>query len=229
MLIRLILFTVKRKTFKTNQTFPEAWTNFIKTLSTQTKTQENKEVVINHARLQSQQWAKSKTGSCNRGDSKPYTTCHPGFQRGLSTNATCTALLFPFTEKLQSVSAKIKTHFAVHPPFSLAQLLKSLSLTKAYQLRVLIHAHSEQGGDRIGPSGKPLGEISVCFGAPGWLSRLSIWLWLRSWSHCLWDWAPHWVLCWQLRAWSLLQILCLPLTLPLPCSCSVSLCLKNKC
>ena len=31
-----------------------------------------------------------------------------------------------------------------------------------------------------------------------------------------------------LTAWSLLQILCLPLSLTLPCSCSVSLCLKNK-
>ena len=32
----------------------------------------------------------------------------------------------------------------------------------------------------------------------------------------------------QLRAWSLFQILCLPLSLPLPCSCSVYLFLKNK-
>ena len=28
-------------------------------------------------------------------------------------------------------------------------------------------------------------------GAPGWLSQLSIWLWLRSWSHCSWVWVPH--------------------------------------
>ena len=34
-------------------------------------------------------------------------------------------------------------------------------------------------------------------GAPGWLSRLSVWLWLRSWSHSLWVRAPHWALCWQ--------------------------------
>ena len=33
----------------------------------------------------------------------------------------------------------------------------------------------------------------------------------------------HWALCWQLRAWSLLQILCLPLSLPLSHSHSVSL------
>ena len=32
----------------------------------------------------------------------------------------------------------------------------------------------------------------------------------------------------KLRAWSLLRILCLPLSLPLLYSCSVSLCLKNK-
>ena len=64
-------------------------------------------------------------------------------------------------------------------------------------------------------------------GAPGWLSRLSVWLWLRSWSHGLWVRAPHWALCWQLRAWSLLQILCLPLSLPLPHSCSVFLSLSH--
>ena len=84
-------------------------------------------------------------------------------------------------------------------------------------------------------------EISS--GTPGWLSQLSVWFWLRSWSHGLWVRAPRWALCWQLRAWSLLWILCLPLSLPLPrlfsLSLSVSLslslslpplslCLKNK-
>ena len=60
-------------------------------------------------------------------------------------------------------------------------------------------------------------------GAPGWLSRLGIWLQLRSWSHSSWARAPCWALCWQLRAWNLLRILCLPLSLPLPCSCFVSI------
>ena len=50
-------------------------------------------------------------------------------------------------------------------------------------------------------------------GVPGWLSRLSVWLQLRSWSHGPWVWAPHRALCWQCRAWSLFQILCLPLSL----------------
>ena len=40
-------------------------------------------------------------------------------------------------------------------------------------------------------------------GAPGWLSRLSVRLQLRSWSHSLWVRAPRRALCWQLRAWSL--------------------------
>ena len=62
----------------------------------------------------------------------------------------------------------------------------------------------------------------------GWLSRLSGWLQLRSWSHGPWVQALRRALCWQLRAWSLFQILCLPLSLTLPRSCSVSLCLKNK-
>ena len=66
-------------------------------------------------------------------------------------------------------------------------------------------------------------------GAPGWLSRLSDWLRLRSRSHSSWVRAPRRALCWQLRAWSLLRILCLPPFLPLPCSCSLSVPKINKC
>ena len=68
----------------------------------------------------------------------------------------------------------------------------------------------------------------LIFGVPGWLSRLSVRLQVRSWSRGLWVQAPHRARCWQLRAWSLFRILCLPLSLTLPCSCSVCLCLKNK-
>ena len=46
-------------------------------------------------------------------------------------------------------------------------------------------------------------------GAPWWLSRLSGQLRLRSWTHSSWVRVPCWALCWQLRAWSLLRILCL--------------------
>ena len=60
-------------------------------------------------------------------------------------------------------------------------------------------------------------------GAPGWLSRLSVQLRLRSWSCGSQVWAPRGALCWQLRAWSLLLILCLPLSLTLP---SFMLCLS---
>ena len=59
-------------------------------------------------------------------------------------------------------------------------------------------------------------------GAPGWLSRLSIRLELRSWSCGPWVRAPHQALCWQLRAWSLFQILCLPLSDPPPFMLSLS-------
>ena len=68
---------------------------------------------------------------------------------------------------------------------------------------------------------------SWTLGAPGRLTQLSIWFWLRSQSRGLWVWAPHWVLCWQLRAWNLLQIQCLPLSLSHPRSCSVSLSLSK--
>ena len=48
---------------------------------------------------------------------------------------------------------------------------------------------------------------------PGWLSWLRVRLQPRSWSHGSWVQTPHWTLFWQLRAWSRLQILCLPLAL----------------
>ena len=69
---------------------------------------------------------------------------------------------------------------------------------------------------------------NIKVGAPGWLSRLGVRLQLRSRSRGMWVRAPRRALCWLLRAWSLFQILCLPLSLTLPSSCSVSLCLKNK-
>ena len=53
--------------------------------------------------------------------------------------------------------------------------------------------------------------------------KLSVQLPLRSWSCSLWVWALRGTLCWQLGAWSLPQILCLPFSLPLPCSHSDSL------
>ena len=58
-------------------------------------------------------------------------------------------------------------------------------------------------------------------GVPGWISWLSIRLWLRSWSHSSRVRARFRALCWQLRAWSLLQILCASLFLHLPLSCSL--------
>ena len=65
-------------------------------------------------------------------------------------------------------------------------------------------------------------------GAPAWLSRLGVWLQLRSWSHSSWVQALCRALCWQLRAWRLLRILCLPLSLSLP-ACTLSLSKKiNK-
>ena len=49
------------------------------------------------------------------------------------------------------------------------------------------------------------------FGKPGWLSWLNVQLQLRSWSCGLWVGTPCQALCWQLRTWNMLQILCLPL------------------
>ena len=60
--------------------------------------------------------------------------------------------------------------------------------------------------------------------APAWFSWLCIQLlvWLRSWSHSSWVWAPHQTLP---TAWSLLGILSLSLSL---CPSQVSLFLKKQ-
>ena len=62
----------------------------------------------------------------------------------------------------------------------------------------------------------------LLYGPTGWLSWLSVWLQLRSWSSSLWVWALCGALCWQLGAWSLFQIL----SVSLLHSCSVSLSLS---
>ena len=71
---------------------------------------------------------------------------------------------------------------------------------------------------------KVKGILKKCYvGAPGWLSPLSVQLQLRSWSCGSQVRALCRALCWQLRALSLLQIPCLPLSLSLPLSHSHSL------
>ena len=60
--------------------------------------------------------------------------------------------------------------------------------------------------------------------APGWLIWLSFWL-AQVMICASWIQTPCQALCWQLRAWSLLQILCFPISLPLSSS---TLSLKNK-
>ena len=55
-----------------------------------------------------------------------------------------------------------------------------------------------------------------------WVAQLRVQFQLRPWSYGSRVRALHWALRWQQRAWSLLRILCFPLSLPLPKSCSVS-------
>ena len=70
--------------------------------------------------------------------------------------------------------------------------------------------------------------FKVIQGEPGWLSRLGVRLRLRSWSHCLWVRALRRALCWQLRAWSLLLILCPAHSAAPSLMLCLSLSLKNK-
>ena len=67
----------------------------------------------------------------------------------------------------------------------------------------------------------------MTFRAPGWLSWLSVQLQLRSRSRSLWVRAPCRALCLQLRASSLLWILCLPLSDPPPFMLCLSLSQKE--
>ena len=58
-------------------------------------------------------------------------------------------------------------------------------------------------------------------GARGWLSWLSVLLRLKSWSHCLWVWAPHQAVCCQCRA-CFRSSVTLSLCPSSPCACSLS-------
>ena len=89
-----------------------------------------------------------------------------------------------------------------------------------------LHQRLVWSGHKRSSSPCPPARILKVYGVPGWLSQLSVWLQLRSWSHSLWVPASHRALYWLLSAWSLLGILCLPLSLPLPCSCSLFLSLS---
>ena len=69
-----------------------------------------------------------------------------------------------------------------------------------------------------------LHKKKISLGASEWLSRLSVWLWLRLWSHGSWVRAHIGLL----SAQSLLQILCPSLSGPTPLTCACCLSLKNK-
>ena len=89
---------------------------------------------------------------------------------------------------------------------------------------------------RIGPSRPLLGDQFLLsaslkwwdIGAPGWLSRLSIRLRLRSRAHSSWVQAPRRALCWRLGAWSLLWILSPFLSAPPPLTLYLSSKTKKK-
>ena len=68
-------------------------------------------------------------------------------------------------------------------------------------------------------------QENMYWGAPGWLSWLSVWLRLRSQSHGSWVQAPHQALCCQRRAHFGSSV---PLSLCPSPACSLSLSLKNK-
>ena len=91
--------------------------------------------------------------------------------------------------------------------------------------RSILFQHCPENWQEKSPSGPCASEFPTT-GAPGRLSWWSLRLRLRSWSRGSWVQAPHRALCWHLGAWSLLRILCLPLSLrPSPAR---ALCLSQK-
>ena len=67
----------------------------------------------------------------------------------------------------------------------------------------------------------------IC-GAPGWLSQLSVWLQLRSWSHSSCVRAPHRALCSSSEPGAASDSVSPSLSAPPPLMPCLSLCLKNK-
>ena len=61
----------------------------------------------------------------------------------------------------------------------------------------LHHVHRETWPES---SAHTLVSTMWVIGVPGWLSQLSVWLWLRSWSQYSWVQAPHQARCCQCRA-----------------------------
>ena len=103
------------------------------------------------------------------------------------------------------------------------RLTSSISCWEATVKNFLQSWHESQGKgfpEVRGCRGDFESYLKHVYGAPGRLSQLGVRLRLRSWSHGSWVRAPRRALCWQLGAWSLLRILCLPLSLPLPHSLS---------
>ena len=111
--------------------------------------------------------------------------------------------------------------------------LEKVTASMTSTLRQSRNTYSEKGIEIIFLllwGGLLWGVTENTWGAPRWFSWLSVWLQLKSWSHGSWIQALQWSLCWQLRAWRLLQIPCPPFSLLLPhlCARSHSHFLKNK-
>ena len=108
-----------------------------------------------------------------------------------------------------------------------AEVIKSLYKTKTFRVSTQVVSYL--------PIAAVIKETHIKMEfpwAPWWLSWLSVQLQLRSWSHSLWVQAPRPAPCWQLRVWSLLQILSPSLSVPpllmLSFALSASVSLENK-
>ena len=134
----------------------------------------------------------------------------------------------------QRHSPRLPVRFFVRWPVALCLLPSFLHLARsAFPFTsVVLCPKSTASGENSEASGPQWGAVLRIYrllGAPGWLSRLSVRLWLGSRSHGSWVRAPRRALCRQLRAWSLLRNLCPPPLHPSPThTLSLSLSKINK-
>ena len=133
--------------------------------------------------------------------------------------------------KLPSCLAQLLGAWATWKPrkyFQFAELYSPISRAKLTKGKFCHHPSLLcffHGGRREKSFLSPSTVIWILPGAPGWLSWVSVRLWLRSWSHSSWVGALHRALCCQHGACFRSSV---PLCLCPSLTCVLSLCLSQK-
>ena len=109
------------------------------------------------------------------------------------------------------------------------QTRKIMTWTKIKRCPALVYFLKWEEALPFSKSCQSLSSLNIEYRRDAWVAQsVKHRLQLRSWPHGSWVRAPHQALCWQLRTWSLLRVLCLLFSLHFPHSCPLFLSLKNK-